>query len=118
MNSYSEVTTKIEKMRELGIEPDNSVMEALREIRTPHYKVAFIGKFQVGKSHIINKVFLNDESLLAEGVGLCKTAVTIEINHGDNTQFSYCNGEQVEVVTNPAGEVIAKATAATDDNEK
>ena len=118
MNSYREVTTKIEKMRELGIEPDNSVMEALREIRTPHYKVAFIGKFQVGKSHIINKVFLNDESLLAEGVGLCKTAVTVEINHGDNTQFSYCNGEQIEVVTNPAGEVIAKATAATDDNER
>ena len=118
MNSYREVTTKIEKMRELGIEPDNSVMEALREIRTPHYKVAFIGKFQVGKSHIINKVFLNDESLLAEGVGLCKTAVTVEINHGDNTQFSYCNGEQIEVVTNPVGEVIAKATAATDDNER
>ena len=118
MNSYREVTTKIEKMRELGIEPDNSVMEALREIRTPHYKVAFIGKFQVGKSHIINKVFLNDESLLAEGVGLCKTAVTLEINHGENKQFSYCNGEQIEVVTNPAGEVIAKATAATDDNER
>ena len=74
MNSYREVTSNIEKMRELGIEPDNGVMEAFREIRTPHYKVAFIGKFQVGKSHIINKVFLNDENLLAEGVGLCKTA--------------------------------------------
>ena len=118
MNSYREVTSKIEKMRELGIEPDNGVMEAFREIRTPHYKVAFIGKFQVGKSHIINKVFLNDENLLAEGVGLCKTAVTVEINHGDNTQFSYCNGEQIEVVTNPGSEIIAKTTAATDDDER
>ena len=118
MNSYREVTNKIEKMRELGIEPDNGVMEAFREIRTPHYKVAFVGKFQVGKSHIINKVFLNDEDLLAEGVGLCKTAVTVEINHGDNKQFSYCNGEQIEVVTNPGSKIIAKATAATDDNER
>lgn len=118
MNSYREVTSKIEKMRELGIEPDNGVMEAFREIRTPHYKVAFVGKFQVGKSHIINKVFLNDENLLAEGVGLCKTAVTVEINHGDNTQFSYCNGEQIEVVTNPGSEIIAKTTAATDDDER
>ena len=118
MNSYREVTSKIEKMRELGIEPGNSVMEAFREIRTPHYKVAFIGKFQVGKSHIINKVFLNDEKLLAEGVGLCKTAVTVEINHGDNKQFSYCNGEQIEVITNPGSEIIAKTTAATDDDER
>lgn len=118
MNSYREVTNKIEKMRELGIEPDNGVMEAFREIRTPHYKVAFVGKFQVGKSHIINKVFLNDEDLLAEGVGLCKTAVTVEINHGDNKQFSYCNGEQIEVVTNPGREIIAKATAATEDAER
>ena len=118
MNSYREVTGNIEKMRELGIEPDNSVMEAFREIRTPHYKVAFIGKFQVGKSHIINKVFLDDENLLAEGVGLCKTAVTVEINHGDNAQFSYCNGEQIEVVTNPGSEIIAKTTAATDDDER
>ena len=118
MNSYREVTSKIEKMRELGIEPDNGVMEAFREIRTPHYKVAFIGKFQVGKSHIINKVFLNDENLLAEGVGLCKTAVTVEINHGDNKQFSYCNGEQIEVITNPGSEIIAKSTAATDDDER
>ena len=118
MNSYHEVTSKIEKMRELGIEPDKHVMEAYREIRTPHYKVALVGKFQVGKSHIINKVFLNDENLLAEGVGLCKTAVTVEINHGDNTQFSYCNGEQIEIVTNPGSEIIAKATAATDDDER
>lgn len=118
MNSYHEVTSKIKKMRELGIEPDNSVMDSFREIRVPHYKVAFIGRFQVGKSHIINKVFLNDKSLLAEGVGLCKTAVTVEINHGDNTQFSYCNGEQIEVVTNPGSEIIAKSTAATDDDER
>ena len=88
MNNYFDETLKIDKMRELGVEPNNSVLEALRTIRTPHYKVAFIGKFQVGNSHIINKVFLNDEGLLAEGVGLCKTAVTVEINHGDNKQFS------------------------------
>ena len=118
MNSYREASSKIEKMRELGIEPDNGVMEAFREIRTPHYKVAFIGKFQVGKSHIINKVFLNDENLLAEGVGLCKTAVTVEIKHGSGKQFSYCNGEQIEVVTNPGSEIIAKTTAATDDDER
>ena len=36
-NSYHDVTSKIEKMRELGVEPDNSVIEALREINTPHY---------------------------------------------------------------------------------
>ena len=114
-NSYHDVTSKIEKMRELGVEPDNSVIEALREINTPHYKAAFVGKFQVGKTHIINKIFLNDENLLAEGIGLCKTAVTVEINHGDNKQFSYCNGNQIDVVTNPGCETISKVTAATDD---
>ena len=118
MDSYREVTSKIERMRELGIEPDNGVMDALREIRSPHFKVALVGKFQVGKTRLINKVFLNDENLLAEGVGLCKTAVTVEINHGDTVQFSYCNGEQIEVVTHPGSESIARVTAATGDDER
>ena len=117
-NSYQDVTSKIEKMRELGVEPNNNVIDALREINTPHYKAAVVGKFQVGKTHFINKIFLNGENLLAEGSGLCKTAVTVEVNHGDNKQFSYCKGNQIEVVTNPGSETIAKATAATDDDER
>ena len=117
-NSYQNVTGMIEKMRKLGVEPDNRVLETLQEINTPHYKAAFVGRFQVGKTHIINKIFLNNETLLAEGTGLCKTAVTVEVNHGDNKQFSYCNGDQIEVVTNPGCETIAKATAATGDEER
>ena len=117
-NSYQEVTSKIETMRKLGVEPDNHVLEALREINNPHYKAAFVGRFQNGKSHIINKIFLNNENLLAEGIGLCKTAVTVEINHGDSKQFSYCNGRQIEVVTNPGSKIIAQATAATDDEAR
>lgn len=118
MNSYFKESEQVDKMREFGVEPNGSVIEALKEVGNPCYKIAFVGKFQVGKSHILNKVFLNDENLLAEGVGLCKTAVTVEINHGSETQFSYCNGEQIDIVTNPSNEIISKITAATEDEER
>jgi|GEM_PF-5023327 len=117
-DSYHEVAAQIERMRELGVEPGNEILEALREIRDPYYRIGFVGRFQTGKTHIINKIFLNDENLLAEGTGLCKTAVTVEIRHGGEKQFSYGNGDQIEVITNPDHDKIAKTTAATEDDER
>ena len=119
IENMNEMTTQIEKMRALGVEPNKQVTDAAVELSNPHYRIGFVGKFQTGKTHIINKVFLNDENLLAEGAGLCKTAVTVEIKHGGIRQFSYgSNGNQIEVITDPDQEAIARATAATDDDER
>ena len=116
--NYDEAATLINKMREFGVEPDERVTAAMRELREPHYRIGFVGKFQTGKTHIINKVFLNNENLLAEGIGLCKTAVTVEIRPGNVTQFDYRNGRQWKSITNPTPDSIAEVTSATDEDER
>lgn len=51
-------------------------------IENPQYRVAVVGEYQVGKSTLINKVFLGDKPLLTEGRGLCTTAVATDIEYG------------------------------------
>lgn len=40
--------------------------DSMRQLENPHYRIAVIGKFQVGKSTLINRVFLGGDSLLVE----------------------------------------------------
>lgn len=51
-------------------------------LENPQYRVAVVGEYQVGKSTLINRVFLGDKPLLAEGRGLCTTAVATDIEYG------------------------------------
>ncbi len=51
-------------------------------LENPQYRVAVVGEYQVGKSTLINRVFLGDKPLLTEGRGLCTTAVATDIEYG------------------------------------
>ena len=70
------------EMSKLGIEIPRDVELAIEELENPVYKVAVVGKFQTGKSHLINEAFLNQSLLLKEGNGLCTTAISTEIAFG------------------------------------
>ena len=54
----------------------------IADLENPQYRVAVVGDFQVGKSTLINRVFLGDKPLLAEGEGIPKTAVATDIEYG------------------------------------
>ena len=51
-------------------------------LENPQYRVAVVGEYQVGKSTLINRVFLGDKPLLTEGHGLCTTAVATDLEYG------------------------------------
>jgi GTP-binding protein EngB required for normal cell division len=110
------------------------VSKCLREecanLKAPRYKIGFVGQFQVGKSTLINKVFLRDNLLLKEGIGTCTTAVATELLYGDTkrmevypwkttvlqdgvTVISGTDTGEAVVVDNPTVDDIAAATAAS-----
>lgn len=114
------IAEAVRKMDELGIAIPQSARGALAELDNPVYKIGVVGRFQVGKSHLVNEAFLNQSLLLKEGAGLCTTAVTTEIKFGTVPKLtvSYKDGRPAKVVQNPQAEDIRAATSSTDPEKR
>lgn len=67
----------------LGYKLSDKAIEQVNNLENPKYDIAVVGKYQVGKSTLINKVFLSDNPILIEGQGLCTTSVATNIMYGD-----------------------------------
>lgn len=116
----NDMTTKLAEvvgeMRRNGIVIPENVDRALEELSDPVYRVGIVGRFQTGKSKLINEVFLGENLLLQEGAGLCTTAVTTEIASGEKSQLTvnYKDGRPSRVVLNPDADDIRKVTSSDD----
>lgn len=108
----------VDRMKENGINPNEEVEKAFSAISNPEFKIAFVGRSQVGKSHAINKLYLGGSSLLPEGNGLSTSALTVKVEKGDRTSFIYTNREKGStiIVNDPLPATIAMFTA--NENEK
>jgi hypothetical protein len=87
-----------------------------------------VGRFQVGKSTLINRAFIKDAALLTAGEGLPTTAVATELKFGPVPRLEVFNwnltgdsipkADQLEistkVVENPSAEDMARETANDD----
>ncbi len=113
-NKVEQLNNVVLAMKNGSILPNENVMTNIENLNAPDLKIAFVGKFQTGKSHIINKLFLNGDSLLQEGNGLCMTAVSVAVQYGEHTQLTHINNNGNEIVTiqNPQPSDIAPLTAA------
>lgn len=113
-NEVRQIAETIRKMQNTGIAVPAEVTEALAAFDNPVYKVGIVGRFQVGKSHLVNEVFLNQSLLLKEGIGLCTTAVTTEVAFGTVPKLTvtYKDGRPAKVVLNPQAEDIRAATSS------
>lgn len=105
------------EMEKLGMEIPRDVSLAIEELDNPVYNVAVVGKFQTGKSHLINEAFLNQTLLLKEGGGLCTTAVSTEIAFGiiPRLEIEYKNDEPTKIIEYPNAEDIQAYTGAGDE---
>ena len=79
--SVQKIRNAVETMKKYGFKPSDRLAKELANLENPNYKVAVVGKYQVGKSKLINEVFLRNQ-LLIEGEELCTTAVGTEICYG------------------------------------
>ncbi len=93
----------------------------IADLENPQYRVAVVGEYQVGKSTLINHVFLGDKPLLTEGRGLCTTAVATDIEYGPAPElevFEWANKAQTsEVLTKtveaPSADDVDAATVSS-----
>ncbi len=108
------------EMSKLGMEIPRDVELAIEELENPVYKVAVVGKFQTGKSHLINEAFLNQSLLLKEGNGLCTTAVSTEIAFGATPRLviDYKDDAPTKIIENPNAEDIQSFTGADDETAR
>lgn len=91
------------------------------DLENPQYRVAVVGDYQVGKSALINKVFLGDKPLLTEGHGLCTTAVATDIEYGAESKLEvfewadavHENESIVKTVANPSADDVDDATVSS-----
>lgn len=110
----------VASLHKAGIAVPASVDRMLDELEDPIYKVGVVGKFQTGKSRLVNEAFLGKELLLQEGVGLCTTAVTTEVAYGEIAQLTvdYKDGSPTRVVQNPTAEDVRAVTSAMTSAER
>ncbi|NLF17551.1 MAG: protein kinase [Lentisphaerae bacterium] len=117
-----------------GLTVSPALNEALSQSRQPRYRIVVVGKYQVGKSTLINRAFLKSEVLLKEGMGLPTTGVVTEVVHGERPCLEVfrwqreaaaaADGrshgdvrtgaiEAAEVIADPSAEDLSRFTAAT-----
>jgi ribosome biogenesis GTPase A len=80
--SKNAILSAVQLMRDNRLPISRDTETAIASLENPVYKVGFVGQFQVGKSTLINRVFLRDDVLLKEGIGTCTTAVATEVAFG------------------------------------
>lgn len=106
----------------LGYKLSDKAIEQVNNLENPKYDIAVVGKYQVGKSTLINKVFLSDNPILIEGQGLCTTSVATNIMYGDAEKleiykWSDKNEELLaNTVMGPTKDDIVKLTTCEDPN--
>ena len=90
-------------------------------LENPQYRVAVVGDYQVGKSALINKVFLGDKPLLTEGHGLCTTAVATDVEYGSEPKLevyewadvAHERESLVKTVLDPSADDVDDATVSS-----
>ena len=90
----------LSSMQNKGIDLSDSTLSAVEEFDSPHYHISVVGCFQVGKSTLINRTLLCDDSLLTEGEGLATTAVNTKVVYGDKklVRVVYKDSNKADVV--------------------
>ncbi len=103
-----------------GLTLPGNLEKEIAGLENPQYRVAVVGEFHVGKSTLINRVFLGDE-LLAEGEGRPTTAVAVDNEFGLDSKmevYDWADGTQtketlVKTVPNPTKDDVHDATVSS-----
>lgn len=122
MSKKDVVDNGIKIAEKYGFAIPSALSKEVDAFDNPQYRIAVTGKFQVGKSTLINKVFLSDNPILIEGEGLCTTSVNTELEYAPVRSlevFRWADGDKLSEVSfkkieNPTSEDLKSATVGND----
>lgn len=115
-----ELKFAVESAKAVGWHPNADVDAALLGMDSP-YKVFLAGKFQVGKSLLANKVYLNENGILRSGNGtMAMTCVVTELTYGEKSEMIvvYKDDTPDLVLHNPTESDVTKYTTADSEAER
>jgi len=109
-------------VNENNISASTNTINSLNALRNPLYTITLVGCFQVGKSTLLNKVFLGEEILLKQGSGLCTTAVMTKLVYGDRKRLTvFFRDENIPSQVYPNEEItedlLARLTTVDDPDD-
>ncbi len=115
-----EIRQAVQSAQQIGWNMPDDICEHLHSLENPQYRVFVAGEFQVGKSLLADRVYLNGEGLIRSGYGLPTTSVVTEVVYGErlSMRVSYRNGDASTVIPNPSVDDVAKYTTAQSENER
>ena len=122
MSKQEAIRNAVRAVKAHGFSLPTDLDKQIAGLENPQYRVAVVGEFQVGKSTLVNRVFLGDKPLLKEGEGNPTTAVATDIEYGPNSKLEVYDWTDekresetlVKTVSNPTEDDIKDATVATE----
>ena len=120
--SSDKILNAVEAIKKTGYALPENLQIEISNLENPKYRVAVVGKFQAGKSTLINHVFLHDKPILLEGSGLCTTSVTTEIGYGPSYRLEVYHWEDslkvkdtlAQAIDNPSQGELKSVTVGED----
>ena len=121
MSKQEAIRTAASAVKAHGLTLPADLEKQIAGLENPQYRVAVVGEYQVGKSTLINRVFLGDKPLLSEGHGLCNTAVATDIECGSEAKmevYDWADDSRsteilVKTVPNPTKDDVCDATVSS-----
>lgn len=115
-----QINEAVKSAQQVGWKMSDSLREKLNAMNNPQYRVFLAGEFQVGKTLLADRTFLNGQGLLRSGIGLPTTSVVTEIVYGENSMMSvfYKGNSSTVVISNPNAEDIANYTTAKTEKDR
>ncbi len=118
----NEIFKAVEAIKKSGCSLPENLQAEISNLENPKYRVAVVGKFQAGKTTLINHVFLQDNPILLEGCGLCTTSVTTEVEYGPSPRLEVYHWEDSQKISdklataidNPTPEELKSVTVGED----
>lgn len=99
-----------------GFTAPGKLREEIAGLANPQYRIAVVGRYQVGKSTLINRVFLKNKPILPEGFGVTTTSVCTEVGYGDARRLEVYDfeGKCINAVEAPGEDDVRKNTVGED----
>ena len=115
MSKKDVINSGIQLARKYGFTVPPALDKEIADLANPLYRVAVVGRYQVGKSTLINRVFLRNNPILTEGNGLATTAAGTETSWGPSRSMKVYDWDNncIKTIDDPTADDVREWTVGT-----